>query len=93
MSRVLHWDDRYCPNGHAWQFVPASGLYPDYYYCTTEDLIWRPTVEVVIESDIVNQYNPDRPWHMKEHAKFFSWLESLTPKDMEIIMKATQNKE
>jgi len=82
MSRTLHWNDSYCPNGHVWQFVPSSGLYPDYYYCRVDDTLWQPTIEIILESDIADKYNTERPERMKKHAKFLSWQESLTPKDM-----------
>lgn len=91
MGRMINWDDRYCPKGHRWQFVSASGLYPDYYYCAHSDCdrFWEPTVEVVEDSSIASRYNDDRPQQMRDMANFLTWQDSLTPKDF----KTTQRKE
>ena len=83
MSRTINWEDKYCPKGHKWQFVSSSGLFPDYYYCSHNacDRFWQPTVEVIDESVIAEDYNQDRPQKMRDMANFLTWQENLTPKD------------
>lgn len=85
MSRTLHWNDEYCPNGHKWVFVPASTLYPDYYYCSEEDEFWEPTVRKLKVIDIAKQYNGDRPNAMIVHA-----LAEEAMRDMRYKKSATE---
>ena len=68
MGRYLTWNDEFCPNGHRWVFIQASGLYPDYYYCIDEDKFWEPTVKSLIEANIVKNYNHNRPDEMRKLA-------------------------
>lgn len=85
MSRTIHWDDEFCPNGHRWQFIASSTLFPDYYYCATDDTFWEPTVRKTEPQEIQRRFNVGRPEEMKRLAVFLTWKESLTPKDMEQI--------
>lgn len=95
MSRTLHWNDDYCPKGHRWQFVPSSGLFPDYYYCAHDDCdrFWEPTVEIVEDSEIATRFNADRPQKMRDMANFLTWRESLTPKDWRLATPPIKGKE
>jgi nitroreductase len=69
MSRLIHWNDEYCPNGHRWVFCADSTLHPDYYYCPEEDLMWEPTVKPLDEAEVKEQYNLERPAAMRSYAE------------------------
>lgn len=68
MSRLINWNDEYCPNGHKWIFCAASTLYPDFYYCEIDEQFWEPTVKKLKVEDIAKQYNGDRPNAMVMYA-------------------------
>jgi len=87
VSRWITWNDKYCPKGHIWQFVGASGLFSDYYYCPKCDEMWEPTVRKLSLKNITKNYNESRPLEMKKRAQFLMWQESLTPNDFAALHK------
>jgi len=90
MSRTIHWNDEHYPNGHAWIFCAASTLYPDFYYCPAEDLMWEPTVKPVSEKNVREQYNQERPDRMREYAQRNLALQQLRRLPFQTVIKVAK---
>lgn len=78
MSRTLHWNDYYCPNGHHWVFGAASSLYPDFYWCPIEDKFWEPTVKPLKPEKVAKQYHGHRLDEMRRYAQKEKALEEIS---------------
>lgn len=78
MSRIINWNDDYCPNGHKWVFCRSSTLYPDFYYCPVESKMWEPTVKKIDETKVMDTYNEGRPDAMKQYGEYELALEKLS---------------
>lgn len=86
MARMINWEDKHCPNGHTWVFCQSSNLYPDFYYCPKEDLMWEPTTRPVDEAEVQEQYNTERPAVMREYAKRELALERIGRESFKTII-------
>lgn len=83
MSRLLSWDDTYCPKGHgSWTFLPASILYSDIYWCPDCDLFYQPTVKSMTPERLNKEFASDHATQLKQRARFIKWKDNLSYKDM-----------
>jgi hypothetical protein len=75
-------DDRYCPEGHAWTFIPSNLLFSDCYYCKTCDKIYEPTVKEVTKEWFAEHFNSDRFNDIKQRAQFLEAKEKVNLSDL-----------
>lgn len=84
MSRLLTWDDTYCPAGHGdWVFISATTLYSDLYWCPTCDCFYQPTVKKITYEELNKDFSSDRAADLVERGRFLKWKDGLSYKDME----------
>ncbi len=78
-------DYTYCPKGHGdWIHMPSSTLYPDVFWCDKCDCFYEPSVRPLKKGKIDEDYTVGREDQLKKMAKFISWREGLSFKDMPI---------
>lgn len=75
-------DDRYCPKGHLWIFVPSSLVFQDCYYCQGCDKIYRVTYKEVTREWFQKNYNSDRFQAIKNRALISEALKKVTNEDL-----------
>ena len=75
-------DDKFCPNGHEWQFVDGSLLYGPYYYCSICDKFWTPTVKEISREEINKDFLSDRAKEMEGYARTLAAKQRVTRKDL-----------
>jgi hypothetical protein len=75
-------DDRFCPCGNKWIFIPASLSFGDYYYCEKCDKIFVPTVEERTKEWFEKNYRTDRLCELKNLARIVEARAKVTKDDL-----------
>lgn len=75
-------DYTYCPEGHAWTFIPASTMYSDIFWCEKCECFYYPSVKRMTADQLNKDFCGDRAADLIRYAEFLRWREGLSIKDM-----------
>lgn len=75
-------NDKYCPEGHSWLFLPSSLLFGDCYYCKSCDKIYRPSIEEVSKEWFKEHFVSDRFNQIKELSEVLEARKKVSTEDL-----------